>query len=516
LAYAPAVGNAYYYANYFIGVYDDTTNGSGVTLINGVAPVDPIAGVYQVDTLTFSGVPTSGTLTLINGYSTVSVNINYYDTSSTVQSDAIYIIGSGYFGTVSGDFSTGFTFTWSDYLEHDSANSSNQYFELGTNALVIAGLPQIMTIVENDSPTAGNVGFFVNGTQETEWVYNDSGSGVASGVSTATGQTYTCSGTAGNWTVTSSVDYYDSNTYTAGSDTTTPAPLTKACPAELDITTFLNFCSGGVAVGGTATLGSPGLDCVGGCKVGGHTSISLFVNCSGGAKTGGHSSPHKHLINNCSGGAKTGGHATHHKHLINNCSGGVATGGTALPVSDNLIINCHGGCKTGGTALPDSDSLFVNCSGGVKTGGLTTHHKHLIIACSGGVKTGGLTTNHKHLIVSCSGGVKTGGLTTHHKHLILSCSGGAKTGGTALTSGSIDCHGGCRIGSMPFTKKRTINLSSGVVLNNFVLQLYIPNSGNNAVFFNPINGKRYLSKNIADEFYHVKVDLQNENILVNY
>ncbi len=69
---------------------------------------------------------------------------------------------------------------------------------------------------------------------------------------------------------------------------------------------------------------------------------------------------------------------------------------------------------------------------------------------------------------------------------------------------------------MPFTKKRTINLSSGVVLNNFVLQLYIPNSGNNAVFFNPINGKRYLSKNIADEFYHVKVDLQNENILVNY
>ena len=378
----------------------------------------------QIDTITFSNLPSTGQFT----FSGSGAPITCGNTASDIAT--IYNTLVSYPGSVtgSGSIASGtVNLTYSDYGTYTCQSIAAQ-------SMVYVGCPQIMTIVENDSPTAGNVGFFVNGTQSTQWVYNDSGSGVASGVSTASGQTYTCSGTAGNWTVTSSVDYYDSNTYTGGSDTTTPAPLTKACPAELDITTFLNFCSGGVAVGGTATLGSPGLDCVGGCKVGGHTSISYF-------------------------------------------------------------IDCHGG---------------------VKTGGLTTHHKHLIIACSGGVKTGGLTTNHKHLIVSCSGGVKTGGLTTHHKHLILSCSGGVKTGGTALTSGSIDCHGGCRIGSMPFTKKRTINLSSGVVLNNFVLQLYIPNSGNNAVFFNPINGKRYLSKNIADEFYHVKVDLQNENILVNY
>ncbi len=190
-------------------VAEMTISGAGDGLPGVSTPTAGVAGVAQVDTCTFSGTATAGSM-LFDGQA-LAYNAN---------ASGLSLSGATASGTpASGSIVT----TWSDYSSHTPVTVTQ-------DTLATAGQPQIVRVQTTESPDTGSLNVTINGVTSADFGYDNPTASAISG--------WTAGGTAGNWTYTANANASNVTASAAeGSSplrkgvTLTPATVQNGIPA---------------------------------------------------------------------------------------------------------------------------------------------------------------------------------------------------------------------------------------------------------------------------------------------
>lgn len=187
-----------------IGVTNDMSAPGGV---NAGTTTEGVAGVHQVDHVTFSGTATAGAM-LLNGQ------------SLAFNADASTLSFPSPMGTsASGTPASGLiTITWGDY-------SSNSPHLVSADTLVVVGQPQIVATSLTQGATEGTLNVTLGGSATSDFNTTDSSPATISG--------WTAGGAPGSWTHTSTTNATNASIAAAEGS----SPLRKTLSIQTDTLT---------------------------------------------------------------------------------------------------------------------------------------------------------------------------------------------------------------------------------------------------------------------------------------